>query len=154
MSSFWKDPDLQRFGDSIAAKYHPAKLADARFNFVFKDGKGTNPVKAQKVPKMWKDLGVIDADYLLVVNAEIWKELDSEQKEAALDHELCHCKIEITPEGEQKYTMAPHDIEDFHEVYERHGDWKNTIDKLLDSLRKKKEAEKPKLRKKGEKVED
>ena len=141
MSSFWKDVDLQKFGDALAASNHPEKLADARFNFVFTDAKpGKTVVKARLVPKMWKDLGVIDADFLLVINAQLWQEISSEERTASLDHELCHCSAVSNDKGDKKYSIIPHDIEDFHVIYERYGDWQNTINKLIEGLKAKKKA--------------
>lgn len=147
MASFWKDPDLQKFGDSIVAQHRPEKAAGARFNFVFKDGKAEVIAKSQKVPKMWKDLGVIDADFLIVINAELWKELSREQKEAGTLHEICHCEVEVKDDGSYNYKIIPHEIEDFHLVYEKYGDYMGELNKLLKEAREKKAA-KAKLRKK------
>jgi hypothetical protein len=56
-------------------------------------------------------------DFVVVVGADEWEKLTTEQQEAAVDHELCHmwmadCAIP---------TLLPHDLQEFRGVVERHG---------------------------------
>jgi len=56
-------------------------------------------------------------DFCVVVGANEWEKLTTEQQEAVVDHELCHmlmCDCAVP-------TLLPHDLQEFRGVVERHG---------------------------------
>lgn len=63
------------------------------------------------------DLG--DAHYLLILGLDKWRALDAEAKKRVLDHALCHAQGR---DGEtDEWTLAPHDVQEFTAVIQRHG---------------------------------
>jgi hypothetical protein len=48
-----------------------------------------------------------------------------EKRKPLIDHELCHLW-----QGEEGLEVRGHDIEEFYEVIERHGDWNMEVERL------------------------
>lgn len=68
------------------------------------------------------------ATFVISVWESGWHELSDSQKIALVDHELCHCKIiDDGDEGSERLVIKPHDIEEFHSVVYRHGQWRPDI---------------------------
>ena len=63
------------------------------------------------------DLG--DAHYLAVLGLDKWRALDAEAKKRVLDHLLCHGLGQDSETDEWK--LAPHDVQEFTAVIQRHG---------------------------------
>jgi len=59
-------------------------------------------------------------DFIIWLSADRWGLLAPLQKEALIDHELCHCQWN---DIEGKAAIRPHDIEEFAEILERYGYW-------------------------------
>jgi len=57
-------------------------------------------------------------DFIIWLSADRFGLLAPLQKEALIDHELCHCQWD-----EGKASIRPHDIEEFTEILERYGYW-------------------------------
>jgi hypothetical protein len=49
---------------------------------------------------------------------------------ALLDHELCHCAVEVNDDDEEVVGLVGHDIEEFTAVIARHGDWMGEVERL------------------------
>jgi hypothetical protein len=139
MVDFWKEDELQTFGMEVATKYHTATIADAAILFVFRDPPKKNGGRviagtAEKVPKKWKDIGVVEEDFMITIARSVWEEMSSADKEALIDHELTHCTVTVKDNGEAELSIRPHDIEDFIEVYERHGAWQPQLRALITAI--------------------
>jgi len=63
-------------------------------------------------------------DFLIEVNWTKWASLSPARRLALIDHELTHCSREETDDGETKYVLLPHDIEEFHSIVRRWGAWR------------------------------
>ena len=69
------------------------------------------------------------AKFHIAVSKEKWAELNSEQKEFVIDHELTHLRLRMKKGGEvatdheglPRIMIRRHDIEDFTEVIKRRG---------------------------------
>ena len=111
---------------------HP-DLLDARIGFIFRseaqtgNGKQTWG-KAQKVSDKLKVY--LDFDFLIWLARDVWAGLSANQKMALLDHELCHCLYE-----DGKLSMRPHDVEEFTEIIDRYGLWRNDLEAMAISMR-------------------
>ncbi len=58
-------------------------------------------------------------DFLIWLSADQYGTLAPLQREALIDHQLCHCEW-----GEDAGTsIRPHDVEEFTEILERYGYW-------------------------------
>lgn len=58
-------------------------------------------------------------DFVVTIASDSWESLDDKQKDALIDHELCHCTFDGGHAG-----IRPHDYEEFAEIIERHGFWR------------------------------
>ena len=69
--------------------------------------------------------------FLITVFASTWAMMTDKQKEACIDHELCHCEIRQTNEGNKKRVTRPHDVEEFNEIVQRHGAWMSNVEQFI-----------------------
>lgn len=56
-----------------------------------------------------------------------WDTLTDAQRKALIDHELCHCILEETEDGDLRMATVTHDIEEFNAIVERHGLWHDCL---------------------------
>ena len=61
-----------------------------------------------------------DWEFVILLNAEEWPGCN---QVALLDHELCHAGIDPAKQGEARYYVIRHPVEEFPEVVARHGLW-------------------------------
>lgn len=67
-------------------------------------------------------------DFLILIGADEWEHLTGAQREALIDHELCHCQDVASPDDDEpKWALRGHDVEEFRCVIERHGLWKPDV---------------------------
>jgi NADH:ubiquinone oxidoreductase subunit len=133
--SEWNEakPEVIEMARRIIAEDH-IELRRSNIAFVMKsdgtDSQGSR--KRRKTPfKTWAQAAKIPAKYdalmdfefLIWIQEEIWDQLSHEQREALIDHELCHCGYNENDVP----TMIPHDFEEFSCVIERHGLWRKSL---------------------------
>ena len=53
------------------------------------------------------------------------------QREALIEHVLCHIDKDWDKEGNPKYSLVGHDLEEFSAVVQRHGMWMNDIKSFM-----------------------
>lgn len=71
-----------------------------------------------------KNKWAIPADSLIVVYEPNCAGMDDTHLSRLLFHELLHVGIDMDDEGAEKYSVRPHDLEDFRECVDRWGvDW-------------------------------
>lgn len=104
----------------IIERHHP-ELQEARIAFVLRsEAPRTNGRvtlgKASKVSPMAQVH--IPFDYIIWIAADQWGALSTQQREALIDHELCHLQWS---EGVAK--IRGHDVEEFTEIIARYGYW-------------------------------
>ena len=61
---------------------------------------------------------IANVDFILTFNWTAWRELSLEQKVALVDHELCHCDVDL---DSGRPVMLKHDIEEFGAIVSRHA---------------------------------
>lgn len=138
---FAKAQEVELIAKRLIPTIHP-HLQEFAFAALFRDkpqlkrGKRT-AATFEVVSAKYKHL--TNLDFLIIVDEEIWERLSKPQKEALVDHELCHGMID----GKLgKLVTRGHDIEEFFEIAERHGAWSDEIhamEKALDSHKVSKE---------------
>ena len=69
-------------------------------------------------------------EFMIVLNAGIWRRLEVPQKKALLDHELCHCAY-----GGRGPMILGHDVEEFGCIVERHGLWTEDLLKFAEPFK-------------------
>lgn len=131
--------DVLDMAYEVIAKYHP-DLQYEGIRFVFRDeavetnGKVTLG-KARKVSGLNRHLSRSTTDFFVVELAEDkWELLTDGQRIALLDHELNHCRVIEKPDGGSARYIAPHDLEEFACVVERHGLWKPDVEQMARAM--------------------
>lgn len=78
--------------------------------------------ECERVPDRWR--WAVPADFCVTVFEPNVEGLSDDQLRVLLHHELLHVGIEGDGEGGERYSIVPHDLEDFREIVDAHGaDW-------------------------------
>jgi hypothetical protein len=98
--------------------------------------------KCKKVSDLDRELAPFD--FVILLNRDFWlnPRVTTLQRRALLDHELCHCAITFDENGDPKvdergrtvYRTRKHTIEEFTEVVNRYGCYKNDIEAFAQAL--------------------
>lgn len=121
----------------VIDKWHDG-LAEAKIIYLFKNldntekwmSKGkTVMARTYKASEQWRFLA--GCDILIIVNKKVWDFMQPKQREALIDHELCHIDKDWDKEGNPKYSLVGHDLEEFSAVVQRHGMWMNDIKSFM-----------------------
>ena len=87
--------------------------------------------ECEKIPDKYK--WAIPADFTITIYEPNVITFTDEQIKILLLHELLHVGIEIQGDGLEKYSIRPHDIEDFRAIIDRYGlDWNLPIWEAID----------------------
>jgi len=116
--------DMMEMVAEIARKYH-GRLMGRNIAVVMQE-EATR--KADKVIHGWAGLPsprlrpLLDKkyDFVICLAADCWASAEKNKREAIVDHELCHCHID----EKGKPYIRPHDYEEFVEIVDRHGFWR------------------------------
>jgi hypothetical protein len=79
--------------------------------------------------------------FLIVLDQEFWLEADDVTRRALLEHELCHVKQSLDKNGDPafdqdgnpKFGIVGHDLEEFHYIVRKYGAWKGDIAQFLEA---------------------
>jgi len=128
--------EVQELAARLIDKYH-SHLAEARIKYLFRTGEWLKKGrivygKAEKVPAKWNYL--TGYDFVITINQEAWMTGTPEFREALLDHELEHCCKDEDKQGNPKWYIQPHTVEDFASIIRRHGLWDDCL-KLVNRAR-------------------
>jgi len=116
--------EVEKIAKKLIPKYH-SHLATSRIAYLFKSkkikSKGREVVATAKT--IGKEMHALSGYHFLITTAyPTWKALSDKQKLAVVDHELEHCFVEDDEKtGEPKYSILPHDVEEFGVIIKRHG---------------------------------
>jgi len=112
----------------VIHEYHP-RLREARIGVLFRSTAGSRNGRliigqASTVSEKWNVVlgNVSRLDFIIWLAKDWWDDASVDQRNALVDHELCHCYFD-----EWKPKILGHDIEEFAEVIERHGLWRNDL---------------------------
>lgn len=129
---------------------HHGHLAGAQILFIFTDqkrkrcdrvrlGSAGKLTALQRFLSSGLDSVEAGADFVVLIDENMWARLATPARLALVDHELCHCAVFIKDgkqwrrlaDGEHTdefeywhYGIRGHDLEEFGEVLYRHGFWK------------------------------
>jgi len=139
-------PDARDIATRLIAAHHQ-HLQEALMLYVFTDQKRTkngkrvlgtaSKLSAKERFLMRSLLPVADgADddaqpaFLILLDLEMWRLLlTPEQRDALIDHELCHCVI-----SDGDAAIRGHDVEEFRAVIEWHGLWEPALEELHETM--------------------
>lgn len=105
---------------------HFIRIMDISFDCVMsskeKTTKGNNVLgECIKVEELYQ--AYIPYDFLIIIYGPNISHLSDEQKKILMYHELLHIDF-IEKDGEIKYRVKPHDVEEFNVIMETYGsDW-------------------------------
>lgn len=77
-------------------------------------------------------------DFVILLNKDAWQTLNTNERRALIDHELCHATVVIDADDNPKLDdqdrlvcrIRKHDVEEFKAVTERHGLWTSHLAEL------------------------
>lgn len=147
MSKAWSDAaEVRDIASELIAKFHP-HLIPHTVEFLLQDQpdktRGRERLaNARKLTGLaaywyWRSTGTIrESDehypedlFLICVWKKAWEQLPPSKRMALIDHELCHCTVEVDTEtGEETLKLATHDLEEFEAIVRRHGAWNKDIE--------------------------
>ena len=133
-----ESPEYERLAGLVAESHD--HLANARialaWNTGWKDDADGRITLGQckKVSDLDRELH--EFDFVIVLNREYWNAFNDAQRDALLDHELCHAQAKVDEHGEQEqdergrpvWRIRKHDVEEFGEIVKRHGLWKHDLE--------------------------
>jgi hypothetical protein len=114
-----------------------APLDDVRVEYVFRDKAPRSHGRlvlgrARKISglaawlaeaKHLNALAVPRPFFVIEISHDTWGQLTPVQRRALVDHELCHCRVEVDDDGEAQLSIRGHDFEEFASVIRRNGLW-------------------------------
>jgi Putative phage metallopeptidase len=147
---FEESVEVRQVAEKIIDEHHP-HLKDAKhvIGFYERDGKSDWAGKAKKCTAFERHV----TDYMLFVfiNKDAWSYLLPEQKEALVDHELCHFSRSYYKEHDKEkdewitkyedatdpdsWSIREHDVEEFSDIIKRHGLWETGIENFAEAVR-------------------
>ena len=100
---------------------------DASIGFIFRDFATLKNGKAvfsetMLVPEKLKPY--VPLDFVIVLAEDEWNRASSAQREAELDHALCHCMYHM---GRPK--IRPHDVEEFAIIIKHYGAYRRDLER-------------------------
>ncbi len=149
-TSFEIADEVQEFAERIIDQHHP-HLQDAKdkVGYFFKYGSSDWAGKCKKCTAFERE--ITGKMFLIFVNKDAWSHMDLTQREALVDHELCHIKRASSPridsttneviqdwaiaDEPESWSTRDHDIEEFSDVVNRHGLWEKGIEKFAVAVR-------------------
>ena len=131
-------PDIYAVLDKML-RFH-GELAEANIALAWRKGLSADKdghlilCKCMKISDMHNEIA--DWDFVILLNREAWEDFSAEQRDALMDHELCHAARAFDEEGDPKvdergrpvWRMRKHDIEEFQEIVSRHGCYKRDLE--------------------------
>ncbi|MBN1535171.1 MAG: hypothetical protein JW908_00460 [Anaerolineales bacterium] len=132
MSIIWSEvsTDVIDRAEKIMRRHHSELLGEVSIGFVFRSqavfsmGKLVLAKIAKVPPKL---MPFMKYDLIVWIAEDQYSKLSSEQRDALIDHELCHIEYDSVDE---KLSLVGHDIEEFHEIIARYGAWNSSLQYL------------------------
>lgn len=156
MPRYREAPEIREIANDLIPRYHEhleLRADEIRYVFVDKASasakgcqvfgrarkiSGLNCYLSHSSPGDLNDFGdasIPDDMFLVEIAADAWRDLDSSQRVALVDHELCHLWLEYSEfTGEPKRSILPHDVEEFGAVVARHGLWTPNLTSFQEQL--------------------
>ncbi len=139
MTAYTRAPEVAQIAWTLIQQHHP-HLEHVRIDYVWRDeaaisGGRVTLGKARRVSGLGAFLGRSDRDsdlyeefFVVEIAADAWAGLNTDQRFALVDHELCHLGIDPI---KGTVAMRRHDVEEFVDIVDRHGLWKRDVAELV-----------------------
>lgn len=130
-------PDAAKIAKDIIPKWHDhLKAAEIDFLFTPKEIRSKGRIVMAKTQKC---SGLLEhyskANFVITISFMQWIDLSEKQKIALIDHELCHCGLDVKENGEASWVIIGHDVEEFNVVIERHGLWSKDVGEMAETIK-------------------
>jgi hypothetical protein len=100
------------------------------------------------------DRELAEYDFVILLQKEFWENeaVSDTQRQALLDHELCHATVKLDSHtleplederGRIVYRLRKHDLEEFVAIAARYGTWKRDLERFARALASSKQASLP-----------
>jgi hypothetical protein len=121
--------DLKTMAAKLISEFHGG-LAEAKICYLVRTGEWKKKGKdvfgrAEVVSKKHKHL--TGYDFIITIGLRCWNVAEEDFKRALLDHELTHCCKDEDKEGNPKYYIQDHSVEDFNAIIRRYGLWDSSL---------------------------
>jgi hypothetical protein len=144
----------EKYFDPLIEKHRP-DLVDAKFELMFRDGGKWSSKKKETWARtkllnaetkamlrsvhanFGKDFDDTEApNFSITVNLEVWNSFGANDKArfALLHHELQHCVRDEDKDGNAKYSLVSHDLEEFEETVRLYGNWSEDCQGMFDAM--------------------
>ena len=127
---FEKSQEVASIAQRLIGQCH-SHLVEANILYLFRKGpwKVKRSVRLGNANKCTgKEKYLIDHDFIIMINWELWATLNLQQKEALVDHELLHCcQGEPDENGDPTWYVRDHTFSGFPEEVRRHGLWSTDL---------------------------
>lgn len=137
-SEYVEAQEAQQMADELMKTVHN-RLKELKIKCLFKEGPPLQQKGVLLYARVKKVFGLLkyftDSDFIIEISFDLWKNLNKDAQMAVIDHELCHIVLINRKDGEPKWILQPHDIEEFYEVLERHGCYLKGMERLLSTLK-------------------
>lgn len=142
MTTYSEAPQVQAIAEKLVLEHHE-HLDGIEVRYVFRDeaakeGGKTVFGKARKKSGLDAFLAAQEDEledpedfFVIEIALDVWSVLNERQRVALVDHELAHCRTKIDEKGNLSLVIAPHDVEEFSAIVERHGLWRPDIEEFL-----------------------
>lgn len=137
-TSFWVAREVEQVAQRLVPKYHDMLgNANVRIAYFFRSDirkKGGKLVFGTTKKIMGLNAALADSDepfFCIVIAHPAWEVLPQKHREALVDHELCHCGVEVDEKGEVKLVLRNHDIQEFSDIVRRYGAWSPDVQDFL-----------------------
>lgn len=127
----WADA-VALMANKLIEEYHP-HLLDAKIAFIFRmdEMKSRGQLlggSAEMVTGKHKFFS--NYDFVITICKPVWEGCNDKRRAALVDHELTHCGVTETVQGERKFKIIPHDVQEFNSIIKRHGLWSDPLQKF------------------------
>lgn len=123
-------PDVAELAKKIIAKHHP-ELVNIRMTYSFslkpKRTKGMIALAWVQRPNKLLQYFSGENDILMFIDKKVWELAKPEEKEALIDHELCHIVYSENRKGDPVYKLRDHEVFEFNEIILRYGGWSSNL---------------------------
>ena len=137
-SIYWHAPEVRAVAERLIPKYHEMLgNSGVRIEYLHRSNVPKSKGKfifgfAKKITGEHATLADSDEPFFCIIIAHpAWEVLPQKHREALVDHELCHCGIEVNEKGETKLILRNHDIQEFSAIVRRHGAWTPDVQEFL-----------------------
>lgn len=119
---YWEAPEVEEIAVELIPKYH-SHLKDARIAYLFKkkpSKTGNFIILGQMMLTSDVQKKLHGYDFVMLIPYQTWEEMDDLHKKILVDHELCHADYWMKKNGETRWSLRRHDIQEFREIYQRY----------------------------------